>query len=554
MKIREEIGKEFYSFLNNKVFLIALGFILVCSYGFQITHFSVGIDDTAIPLYFDKGLSPVMGRWVIFLLNKIIYLTKFAPFLTELIGAVLLALTAVVYCVLFRRLIGESFDTYAAIVFSGVFVSYPLISFVYRYYLHNGLGIGNLATAIALLIVNESFSQNVKKRIKYCLISMIMLLVAIGCYESFIIVYLIGLLAIVFFRAAFAKEKQSFVKCMINLMSGCLTIAVSVLFRSVVIRIVVLMFKLSVPEVTTIGLRSLSEIKALFHPVYGESFGMLVKRFLIVYHLNALVFFPIAVYELSCLLLLAFSLVLTFKKKNCIFLLLWAGMEITPFLLVIIEAKVSFYRECQYLPLACALGMSLLYVLCKKIFSNKRIMLYLVGTALSIIIYNQVAMLNSNFYMEYQEYQYTLDTLKSVAHDIMEEYGNEYPVIFIGNNEMQHEFVKDYYVPFSDKRYQLLAKITDINDVHLKEKYWTPYGYCFLNEGSLSTIQWAFDAFDGTNREMIEFLRIHGYSFTYLTDPDEYKRIRYSTENADMPKWPLKGSIRLENGYVIVNL
>lgn len=554
MSNKKEIQTELLKLLNNKVYMFVMGFILLCSYGFQMTHFSIGIDDTAIPLYFDKGLSPIMGRWVIFLLNKVLYMTKWAPFLVEAMGALLLGATAVVYCVIFRRIIGDLFDTYAAIVFSAVFVSYPLISFVYRYYLHNGLGIGNLATAVALLFFTEAFSLKLKESLKNYLLSMLLMLVAIGCYESFIIVYLIGLLVIIFLKAGFAEEKHSFIKCFVKFVTGCLPILLSVILRSVVIRVVVAAFKLSVPEVTTIGLRSIGEMSSLINPVYGESLAMLVKRFLIVYHLNALLFFPITIYELSCILFLIFALVLTIKKRNPVFLVMWVGMEIIPFLLVLVEAKISFYRECQYLPFYCAIGVGLFYVLCKKAFAKKKVILYVAGILAAIVIYNQVAMLNSNFFMEYREYQYTCDILKGAAHDIMERYGNEYPVIFIGGDELPHEFVKDYYVPFSDKRYQLLARITDLNDVHLKEKYWSPYGYTFINEGSLSTIQWAFDAFDGTNREMIEFLNMHGYSFMYLTDPDEYKRIRYSSEYEGMPQWPSEGSIRLENGYVIVNL
>ena len=67
--------KDMKNFLKDKVYSVVLFLIGVGAYGFIITHYSIGVDDTAISMYFDDGLAPYVGRTTLFLLNKIIPLT-----------------------------------------------------------------------------------------------------------------------------------------------------------------------------------------------------------------------------------------------------------------------------------------------------------------------------------------------------------------------------------------------------------------------------------------------------------------------------------------------
>ena len=65
-------------------------------------------------------------------------------------------------------------------------------------------------------------------------------------------------------------------------------------------------------------------------------------------------------------------------------------------------------------------------------------------------------------------------------------------------------------------------------------------------------IQWAFDAFDGTNREMMNFLEMHGHSFPQVTDPEILEQAR--TIGDTMPEWPADGSVSLQDGYILVHI
>ena len=73
-------------FLKNKIFMAAVLLTAAGSYGFAVTHESIGVDDTLVKLYLDQGLEAYMGRWTIYLLNKLFRVDNFMPFVTELGG------------------------------------------------------------------------------------------------------------------------------------------------------------------------------------------------------------------------------------------------------------------------------------------------------------------------------------------------------------------------------------------------------------------------------------------------------------------------------------
>lgn len=106
----KKLWEEFLYFFQQKIYVIILSLTAICGYGFEMTHPSIGIDDTAVSLYLEDGLEVVMGRWFIYLINKIFHLSDFSPFMMELIGVILLCISATLFCVLFRRIFGRKVD------------------------------------------------------------------------------------------------------------------------------------------------------------------------------------------------------------------------------------------------------------------------------------------------------------------------------------------------------------------------------------------------------------------------------------------------------------
>ena len=96
-----------------------------------------------------------MGRWFLVLLNKVVSLAEFVPFVTDFAAVVILVLAAVVWSALFYSVLGEKVPTAGYAFFGAVFLSSPLISEVFTYFLHNGIAIGYLCCGISLCCVRE---------------------------------------------------------------------------------------------------------------------------------------------------------------------------------------------------------------------------------------------------------------------------------------------------------------------------------------------------------------------------------------------------------------
>lgn len=546
-----QLLKEMQWFLEKKLYVVAMAITAACGYGFAIAHPVIGIDDTAVELYIEEGLEVVMGRWTVFLLNKLFPMSEFAPFMLELVGVFLLCIAATLFAVLGRRLFGDKISIVGYTIFSCIFVSNPIISEVYIYYYHDGVDVGYVLTALSLLLFMEAIEHSGKGKVVRLVGSMLLIWAAAGCYESLLILYVLGIIMLLFLRGVQGKEVLTGKYVLGYLAIGAALTVGAVILRSLMIPFLTRAFGLE----AVVGLerqRSLLEFLGLVQHEEGfDIFIMLLKRYWVVYFVNAFVYLPTAGYVCSVTVFGVLAVVTMIRKKNVWYGVLFVGMLIAPFLLTLMEVSVTHYRSCQYLPFFTAMGILLLYQAASE-WKKLPVIKYAVTAFAVILIFNQATELNNSFYIDYTKYEHTKEVLTTVAIEIEKEYGRDIPVVFTGSYDVPQSLVEDYYVPYSSWQYRCIAAITDLVDEHLKEKYFSPYGYCFIGEGDFPFIQWAFDAFDGTNREMMNFLSMHGYSFPMITDlevMEEAKRI-----GDTMPKWPKKGSIAMQDGYVLVHM
>lgn len=542
--------QEIIWFLKQKIYLIPLCLAAVFAYGFEIVHPMVGIDDTAVELYLQDGLEVVMGRWTIFLLNKIFHVAEFAPFMPELAGVLLLLLSATLFCVLLKRIWGDRIGILGYTLFSCVFVTCPIISEVYVYYYHDGIGVGYCMTAVSLLLFHGAMEAKGRARWGKLLLSLLAVWAAVGCYESFMILYILGIITLLFLEGMADRERLTLRTAAGNLLAGAVLTVLCVALRSVMIQLLTRVFDFSAVD----GLkaqRSLLEMNRIFWGDWGrEWLKMLVKRFWLVYHVNALVYFPISVYEAAIWFFGILSLGLAVKKKNIWYPVLFAGMYAAPLLLTLVESDVTKYRSCQYMPFFTAVGVFCIYLLLQRWF-RKRQVKYAAAVLAGILIFNQASFLNQSFYEDYLKYEDTKETLFAVANELQSSYGKETPVIFTGHYETPIAFRERYYADFDSEAFARVAAVSGLVDEHLVEKYYADYGYSFAGEAENPFILWAMDAFDGTNREMLKFYEMHGYSFTTVSDENILEQARQLGEM--MPEWPAKGSVSLQEGYVLVH-
>lgn len=565
-------GKHFQ---QNRLYMGILLLTAVCAYGYKVTNATIGIDDTPSLYYFEEGLIAIVGRWVLFLLNKVVSLAEFVPFVTDFAAVVILVLAAVVWSALFYSVLGEKVPTAGYAFFGAVFLSSPLISEVFTYFLHNGIAIGYLCCGISLCCVREWQSSTRKMQkgsgirqklgclaVAKILTAAVFLWIAMGCYESFMILWLAGLMLLLLTEriARGRQEKDIFA----TLVAGAVAALVAIVLRSVMIVVVTKAFHLEYLRGEAVQ-RSVTEMLGwMLQPgAFGE-LAMILKRTFVLYGVFAYAYLPIRIFILSAAVILVVTLVRVIRGRDLWALLLLPAAYLAAFSLLFIEGKATLYRSAQFLPVFCGYG-ALLFVYGiwqltgtmspkakntagRKISAGVRALAVLV---LAVILWNQCMDMTRWFYIDKKKYDAAVKTVDQIAMDLERDFDTSKPVIFTGNYDIPYSIVQDAYVSYSSPVYCKMKRLADLVDPDLLDKYNRgSRGVWVAQTPALSVIDWGRYAFD-SDAELVKFFEMHGHQLVALEDISLYAAAE--EESLDLPEYPQEGYIVDKGDYIIVH-
>lgn len=565
-------GKHFQ---QNRLYMGILLLTAVCAYGYKVTNATIGIDDTPSLYYFEEGLIAIVGRWVLFLLNKVVSLAEFVPFVTDFAAVVILVLAAVVWSALFYSVLGEKVPTAGYAFFGAVFLSSPLISEVFTYFLHNGIAIGYLCCGISLCCVREWQSSTRKMQkgsgirqklgclaVAEILTAAVFLWIAMGCYESFMILWLAGLMLLLLTEriARGRQEKDIFA----TLVAGAVAALVAIVLRSVMIVVVTKAFHLEYLRGEAVQ-RSVTEMLGwMLQPgAFGE-LAMILKRTFVLYGVFAYAYLPIRIFILSAAVILVVTLVRVIRGRDLWALLLLPAAYLAAFSLLFIEGKATLYRSAQFLPVFCGYG-ALLFVYGiwqltgtmspkakntagRKISAGVRALAVLV---LAVTLWNQCMDMTRWFYIDKKKYDAAVKTVDQIAMDLERDFDTSKPVIFTGNYDIPYSIVQDAYVSYSSPVYYKMKRLADLVDPDLLDKYNRgSRGVWVAQTPALSVIDWGRYAFD-SDAELVKFFEMHGHQLVALKDISLYAAAE--EESLDLPEYPQEGYIVDKGDYIIVH-
>uniref|UniRef100_UPI0040250BDE glucosyltransferase domain-containing protein n=1 Tax=Acetatifactor sp. TaxID=1872090 RepID=UPI0040250BDE len=570
-------SRIFRKFWENRWFMGILLLTAVCAYGYKVTNVTIGIDDTPSLYYFEEGLIAIVGRWVLFLLNKVIFLAEFVPFVTDFIAVGLLVLAAIVWTVLFYSVLGEKIPVVGYAFFAAIFVSSPLISEVFTYFLHNGIAIGYLCCGLSLCCVRE-WQGSIRKmrkgsgiREKFeCLAVMrlvaaaVFLWIAMGCYESFMILWLAGLLLLLLSerirlgaeRIVRTGERGVFG----TLVGGALAALAAVLLRSLMIVVLTKVFRLEYLQGEAVQ-RSVTEMLGwMVQPgAFGE-FAMLLKRTFVLYGVFAYAYLPIRIFVLSAAVITVVTLVRVIRGRDVWALVLLPAAYLAAFSLLFIEGKATLYRSAQFLPVFCGYGALLFAYSIYELTGSpgrgvhRKLCLGTRGIAVAVLVvitWNQCMDMTKWFYIDKQKYDAAVKTVDQIALDLERDFDTSKPVIFTGNYEIPYSIVKDAYVSYGDRKYYKMKRLTDLIDPDLLDKYNRgSKGVWVAQTPALSVIEWGRYAFD-SDAELVKFFVMHGHTLTACEDIDRYAEAEKAS--LELPEYPQDGYIVDKGDYIIVH-
>ena len=565
-------GRHFW---QNRLYMGILLLTAVCAYGYKVTNATIGIDDTPSLYYFEEGLIAIVGRWVLFLLNKVVTLAEFVPFVTDFAAVVLLVLAAIVWSVLFYSVLGEKVPVIGYAFFGAVFISSPLISEVFTYFLHNGIAIGYLCCGISLCCVREwqSSRRKIQKKsgiregIKCLAVSKIaaaavFLWIAMGCYESFMILWLAGLMLLLLTEriALGRQEKDVFA----TLVVGAVTALLAIVLRSLMIVAVTKAFHLEYLQGEAVQ-RSVTEMLGwMLQPGAFSELAMILKRTFVLYGVFAYAYLPIRIFVLSACVITVVTLVRVIRGRDLWALVLLPASYLAAFSLLFIEGKATLYRSAQFLPVFCGYGALLLVygiwqltgkpakkaekAMGRKLSAGVRGLAFLV---LAVILWNQCMDMTRWFYIDKKKYDEAVKTVDQIALDLERGFDTSKPVIFTGNYEIPYSIIQDAYVSYSSPIYYKMKRLTDLVDPDLLDKYNRgTKGVWVAQTPSLSVIDWGRYAFD-SDVELVKFFRMHGHQLVALEDISLYENAE--KESLELPEYPQEGYIVDKGEYIIVH-
>jgi hypothetical protein len=188
-------------FHNNNWWWIAVVFTAVLSYGFTLTHYSVGVDDESIWSYMNGGLL-AQGRFgASHFLQLIFDAYEFLPFWFDFLGITILIIANILWSIFFIRMSHGKLNKNYTIIFSCIVISYPVIAHLFMF-MGNAYSIGFtlLLTGTALLLFSSWLCSNRDNNVLnpwrhfYKVIATVIILaISIGVLEWAAVIFLTGI-------------------------------------------------------------------------------------------------------------------------------------------------------------------------------------------------------------------------------------------------------------------------------------------------------------------------------------------------------------------------
>lgn len=560
----------FTALCGSRLYRSALILTALCSYGFLVTHHTVGVDDTPFALYFEEGLNAIVGRWFLFLFNKVFHVAEFVPFIVDLAGVLILMAAVTVWGALLYSICRDRVPQWGYLFFSCIFLSCPLLAEVYPYYLHNGVSVGYLCTGISLCFFRELSEEagGRRKALAEAAGMAFFLFIALGCYESFMIVWLLGIFLVML------TEKYMDISCRVCRLLGIavLSAAAAVLLRSLMIESVIRIFGLGYLREEAVQ-RSVGEILGwLFESGAAAEFAMAVKRFYVMYVVFGYAYYPIKIFVIAAAFIGAYGLYSALRRKNAWIVVLTAGCLISCFLLVPVEGKTTLYRAAQFLPVICGYGAFLAAFVAGglrqghfRLKAEKgretgqacpagragKMMTAVSVFLLSVVLWNQCFEMNKWFYVDWLKYESAVNLAEEISMTLEKDFDVSKPVVFIGNYAPPESIIGDAYVKYGTDTFFKMKRLTDPIDEHLLEKFYREYGVWVAQTPALSVFEWGVNAFE-SDEELARFFAMHGLHITANTNKEYFNEA--SEYFLNMPAFPKEGSIEDRGEYIIVRL
>lgn len=484
MRLLKECKKNMLIFLRNKKYITCLILTSILSYGFMLTHYSIGIDDLCLDRYVDGTYILSAGRFGTWLIYKLLNINSYIPFWVDFISVLLLLFTALLLCSFIKFITKDKLKDISYILFTCAYISFPVIT-NFMVYLPTKLTvvISNLIIVFILIIIyNEHF---IKNNIKIYFKLLPLLVFAISMYESCCQTYIVLMFIVLFLYNLYNKKLK---------WKDILLFIIKVL--SLLIISITLYFGLSLMLYKVLDYFNVLELD--YSNKYTIIHALLKGE-------NIIDIFKFKYYDLinnksiiSFLILIIISLIMNFKehiKRDNKSIILFLLIILSNFILFIL-LYLNLYR--MYYSWILTFSFILLY-LCNRFKKNNVIIML----CFIVILFN-TKISNQLYYNDYRGYLRDVNYTNYIVNNIYNNVNDTTkPILFISSNKYLN--TEDLFINYENK---------------------------------VSIYDWGIGAFNEDYTEIIKFINHQGYNFKLVNDYDkyyqEYMKLDYTLRNKDV--------------------
>lgn len=564
MEMIKQIREQAAYFIKNKWFMVMLVLATAAGYGYVLTHGTCGIDDVSIDLYFEGGIGVAIGRWPYFLINKIIPIAKYTPFIGDFITIIVMMLAAIVWCVLLRMLIPKQVPIWAYIVFAVMFMDYSINADVFVFYLQNGLGwvhLFSVFSLVAFLYLSKE-RVNVKEQIVIRIVVIGMLTIAISFYESAANIFLTGVFLVVFLDLLMEGKKSVFrgIGLLRTLFFAGRYLVYAIIARRIMRSILMRAFNLA-PYVI---FRNVDKAEWLFAGSIDsilKKMQELLAQIYCDYFAVSVIYYPVLLFVVCSVIYTIALVYFSWKKKDTMLFVVGLGVYVSLFALCFIAGDIMAYRACQPLVIFVAVVFFGIVVALDRTPKWKQ----LCGSILIIVsISYSIYDMNQWFALDYEKTEYEMQIIDQIAEELNSGKYNveEKPLVFVGNFELPDELYNKYCITPDDFGWNAVVRAA-VQAGRVVEG-----NYCY-GQNNNSIIDWsihAFESYCGYNVPIRQLFEYRGYDFLWADDTtirsvfathytsDWHTRFHYVEAYKGAAQFPEEGYIEETTDCIIIRL
>lgn len=197
--------------LQDKAFVVCVILATLLSFGYGITHVSVGIDDLCFDRYVTGTWMLSANRWGTWFFYNFFKIYSFSPFWLELLTVTMYFITSIILCSAVKNISKDKFGRLAYILLACGYISFPILSFQFVYQSTNiTVAFSNLIMSLIayLIFTNFKYKNNKLWLILYAILGAF----SVACYESCLQTYAVCSIIYVLLWVLYSEEKPKFIK------------------------------------------------------------------------------------------------------------------------------------------------------------------------------------------------------------------------------------------------------------------------------------------------------------------------------------------------------